>query len=75
MKVHAHSFAGTASVTVAGLIAAGRLTGRRLSDDTYLFVGAGEVSNGSLTPTHVYTLYSHRCKVSLPNVSLFCLGC
>uniref|UniRef100_A0A5K3F5P2 Malic enzyme n=1 Tax=Mesocestoides corti TaxID=53468 RepID=A0A5K3F5P2_MESCO len=37
---------GTASVTVAGLIAAGRLTGRSISDDTYLFVGAGEAASG-----------------------------
>ncbi|VDM01905.1 unnamed protein product [Schistocephalus solidus] len=37
---------GTASVTVAGLIAAGRLTGRQLNDDIYLFVGAGEAATG-----------------------------
>lgn len=40
-----YSLLGTASVTVAGLIAAGRLTGRDLADDKYLFVGAGEVSS------------------------------
>ncbi|KAM7539144.1 hypothetical protein Aperf_G00000049511 [Anoplocephala perfoliata] len=37
---------GTASVTLAGLVAAGRLTGRPLSENTYLFVGAGEAASG-----------------------------
>ena len=37
------SITGTASVTVAGLIAATRLTGTSLKDGKYLFQGAGEV--------------------------------
>lgn len=35
---------GTASVTVAGVIASCRITGKKISDHTFLFMGAGEVS-------------------------------
>jgi hypothetical protein len=35
---------GTAAVVLAGLIAALRVTGKKLCENTYLFVGAGQVS-------------------------------
>lgn len=41
---------GTAAVTVAGLLAADRLTGRKLEDNVFLFVGAGEVSDILIVP-------------------------
>lgn len=37
---------GTAAVTVAGLLAAGRITQRNLKDNVFLFVGAGEAGSG-----------------------------
>ncbi|KPJ02430.1 NADP-dependent malic enzyme [Papilio xuthus] len=37
---------GTASVAVAGLMAAVRVTKRKLSENIYLFLGAGSASNG-----------------------------
>jgi hypothetical protein len=34
---------GTAAVVVAGLFGAFRITGKKLSENTFLFVGAGQV--------------------------------
>lgn len=35
---------GTASVAVAGLLAATRITKKKMSQETYMFLGAGSVS-------------------------------
>jgi hypothetical protein len=41
---NAMEFQGTASVVLAGLLAALKVVGGSLADHTYLFLGAGEVS-------------------------------
>ena len=44
-------FEGTAAVVLAGLYGALRVTGKKLCDNTYLFVGAGQVSSGGRKKT------------------------
>ena len=58
---------GTASVAVAGVMAAMRITGNRLSDNKYLFYGAGEVG-GVIVNLIIYSHNSvqlHRIHVSV----------
>lgn len=37
---------GTASVAVAGVLASARLTGKKMKDNTFVFLGAGEAASG-----------------------------
>ena len=57
-NTHSNVLAGTASVAVAGIIAAMRITKTRLSDHTYLFQGAGEVTYS----TRFLSLVSTMCR-------------
>ena len=47
-------FQGTAAVCVAGIIAASRITGKKLSENTYLFQGAGEVRNNAFFISNLF---------------------
>ena len=44
LNVHMSFCSGTASVTVAGLLAAEHVTGKAITEGVYLFQGAGEVT-------------------------------
>mgnify|MGYP003684888977 CR=1 FL=1 len=68
---------GTAAVVVAGLVAAQRLTGRRLAEERVLFCGAGEAGAGiaDLLAAHLATdpLDPAQVQVPTPHPSLsFC---
>lgn len=48
---------GTASVAVGGLLTARRLTKRRISESTFLFLGAGEVIINYIYKKKLYILH------------------
>lgn len=49
-------FLGTAAVTVSGLMSSCKMIGKKLSDLTYLFQGAGEVSHHRPNSFHTYVI-------------------
>ena len=57
-KDHRLDLSGTASVVIAGLFGALRITQKKLSENTYLFVGAGQVSEKVSTHQHKMKIIS-----------------
>lgn len=47
---------GSAAVTVAGILAAGKFTGKDISSNTILFVGAGQVRNNIINVGGLFSL-------------------
>ena len=55
---------GTASVVLAGVVAALKLIGGSLADHTFLFLGAGEVKTLYFSLFYIY--HKHKCFFPLP---------